>query len=510
VSAPDISGTLTAAQIASVAASQVTGQLTSAQVASISAAQLTGQITGTQISNGSISTPQLAAGAVTAATIAANTITASQIAAGAITASELAAGAVVAGKIAAGAIQAGDIAAGTITGDRIAANTVTAAQIAANTITAGQLAANTVTAGQIAAGAIGAQQIAADSICAANLVVANFDNLVPNPNSSMTPPAGGWPSGAWESVGLTYNAGYACRVAYNNAWTQITPMIPCNPGDQFYFACNAFCWPSGGSGVSLDWWNASGGWIAAVQGSEAPNAWSPISVTTPALPSGVAFITLSLRSFATTGSWYKDLYLRRMADANLIVDGSITATKIAAGAITADMITTGTLNAANVAVTNLNASNITTGTLSASKVLFADGTALTTASRVQTSMLHETATATTSGAGNPGTAIAGLTCSVTAASTADTFNMFGALSGGQTVGTPGYGCNVNLYVDGTFNQSIQVSYATLNGTQSNAFIMSLTGLSAGTHTLTFYLQAANASQTFQSYVGSTLLLQRVF
>jgi len=193
----------------------------------------------------------------------------------------------------------------------------------------------------------------------------------------------------------------------------------------------------------------------------------------------------------------------------LIVDGSITSSKIATGAITADMITTGTLNAANVAVTNLNASNITTGTLSATKVLFADGTALTTASRVLTAIASETATAT-SVIASPGTPIPGLTFSSNAASSADTFNFYGSMSGAQTVGTAGDGCYVNLCVDGAYVQGALLTYPTIGGTISSSFVMSLTGLSAGAHTFKFYLQKTNSADTFQSYIGSTVLCQRIY
>ena len=189
VSATNLTGTLTAAQIASLAASQITGTLTSAQIASITTAQLTGTLTTTQIGSGtiqtgnlaagSVSTAALAAGAVTAATIAGGTITATQIASGAIGTSQLAAGAVTASTIAANTITASQIAAATITGTQIAASTIatnniqagaiTAALIAANTITASQIAANTITTNQIASGTITAGNIAANTITASQI-----------------------------------------------------------------------------------------------------------------------------------------------------------------------------------------------------------------------------------------------------------------------------------------------------------------------------------------------------
>jgi hypothetical protein len=193
ISAAKITGQLTNTQIADLAAGKITGTLIDAQIAAVAAAKLTGQITATQITDGAISTPKLAAGAVTANEIAAgsvttaklaagavtaneiaaDTITAAQIAASAITATELAAGAVVAGKIAAGSIQAGDIAAGAITGDRLAANTVTASQIAANTVTAGQIAAGAITATELAADSVTAGKIQAGAIAVGSAAIAD-------------------------------------------------------------------------------------------------------------------------------------------------------------------------------------------------------------------------------------------------------------------------------------------------------------------------------------------------
>lgn len=173
ISTADLSGTITDAQVAGLAASKITGQLTNAQIADIAAAKLTGQITNTQITDNAISTPKLAAGSITAAKIAANTIVAGNISAGTITGTEIAAGAITAAKIAAGTIQASNIAAGTITGDKLQANTITASQIAADTITAAQIAAGAINASEIAAGAITAGKIAAGAIIANDGVIGN-------------------------------------------------------------------------------------------------------------------------------------------------------------------------------------------------------------------------------------------------------------------------------------------------------------------------------------------------
>lgn len=171
IAATKVTGQLTDAQLAAIAAAKITGQLTDSQLAAIAAAKITGQITTTQITPGGITTPLLAAGAVTAATIAANTITAAQIAAATITATQIASGSITSAQIAASTIVAGNIAASTITGTQIAAHTIAAANITAGTITAGEIAAGTITATQLAAGSVTATQIAANAVTTGKLDV---------------------------------------------------------------------------------------------------------------------------------------------------------------------------------------------------------------------------------------------------------------------------------------------------------------------------------------------------
>jgi hypothetical protein len=139
--------------VATVPTTDLTGTVTDAQIAALAASKLTGQITATQITDGAISTPKLAAGSVTAATIAANTITAGQIAANTIT--------------------AGQIAANTITASQIASDTITAGQIAAGAITASELAVNSVTAGKIATNAIIANDGVIGNAAITNALIAN-------------------------------------------------------------------------------------------------------------------------------------------------------------------------------------------------------------------------------------------------------------------------------------------------------------------------------------------------
>lgn len=167
--ASQLTGFIQAPQIASVASTQITGQLTAAQIASLATSQLTGSIQTTQIASGAITTPLLAAGAVNTAALAANAVTAGTIAAGAVTAAAISAGSITSAQIAAGTILAGNIAAGTISSTQIATGAITATQLAAGSVSTAALAANAITAGTIAAGAVTAAAIAAGSITSAQI-----------------------------------------------------------------------------------------------------------------------------------------------------------------------------------------------------------------------------------------------------------------------------------------------------------------------------------------------------
>jgi hypothetical protein len=62
-----------------VPSTDITGQLTDAQIAALAAAKLTGQITTTQITDNAITTPKILAGAVTTAELAAGSVVASKL-----------------------------------------------------------------------------------------------------------------------------------------------------------------------------------------------------------------------------------------------------------------------------------------------------------------------------------------------------------------------------------------------------------------------------------------------
>ncbi len=166
--------------------------------------------------------------------------------------------------------------------------------------------------------------------------------------------------------------------------------------------------------------------------------------------------------------------------------------------MTADMIQTGTLDASAVDVVNIDASNISTGTLSASKVLFPDGSALTTASRVLTS------SASVGGFSSPGDdgayPVTGLGWTVTTASPADVYNIFAQIVHYYS------GLTIEVVIDGNVAGALH-PYTDAASQGAFPYFLSITGLSAGTHTLQLYVVNA---QGVQFNTSTYAVCQRIF
>lgn len=150
-----------AAYTAVVPAADITGTLSDAQIASLAAAKLTGQITGTQITDNAVTAPKIAASAVTADKVAASAIIAGKIAANAVATAQIQAGAVDAARIAAGAVTADKVAANAIVAGKVAAGAISTAELAAGAVRAQNLASETLItqAGQLGTAVVGTAQI---------------------------------------------------------------------------------------------------------------------------------------------------------------------------------------------------------------------------------------------------------------------------------------------------------------------------------------------------------------
>lgn len=296
-------------------------------------------ITAAKIAAGAVNTAQLAAGAVTATIIASDAITTAKIAAGAVTATEIAANAVIAGKIAADAVTASTIATGAVTADAIAANAVTAVKIAAGTITGDKIAANT----------IGASQIAANAITAKQLVLTDFSNMVDN--GWQTGDQGGW------AFNNQLNWLYSDAKGDASGWLFISNARDCarsndiqvTPGETYYFDVWVYNYDDAAAQILVGRRTIRGGTVSytAVAATNTKTAWTRLRGQYT-VEAGVYFLCMLLQVNKTTSGtggsteWSKPV-MRRAYAAELIVDGGITAAKIAANSINAGMIQTGAI-----------------------------------------------------------------------------------------------------------------------------------------------------------------------
>ncbi|WP_083197017.1 phage tail protein [Rhizobium sp. AC27/96] len=256
-----------------------------------------------------------------------------------------------------GAITASKLAAGSVTTTALAAGSVTADDIATNAVTAGKIAAGAVTAGQIAAGAIGATQIAAKAITVDKLLVTNQDNQIDQGFS-------GGSRANWYAPNLgTYyletgpSPAGGTYVAQCDGRDQLMvgPMlVRVSPGESYNFSVwfyntdpiyDAFM----GMYVK-DALGASVGpnWVAVGSANNAKSTWTFIQANVT-IPAGVYMIQpmFGVTKTAANGNWcyWARPNMRRASSAELIVDGAIIGSKVAANAITGDKIAANTITA---------------------------------------------------------------------------------------------------------------------------------------------------------------------
>ena len=403
------------------------------------------------------------------------------------------------------------------------------------TVAGSSIAANSITANQVAAGAIGATQIAANSIVASKLVITDTTNLCGNPSADGTLGLDGWSGGVTGAVGAPCYLGNANCLNQTNRDGFYGNIFTVVPGDSYrvHFDACPDAWsnnPAGDFTVGFVFTDQSGNVLAYTGSGYNSRTHSGSWATTDGIvtvPSGAFYARvwsqINAAAGATGGWFFRSVTINKATNGQLLVDGSITAPKIAAGAITADMVTTGTLNAANVNLINLNASNITTGTLSAAKVLFADGSSMNTAARVLTSLATLSTQTTSPGYGYV-LPLGELGFTTVTESTDDTYNLFLNVPTFNTAGPISAVLWLYVIIDydkssprvawavtptgamtysGTIGATVSMTYFSLFG--------SITGLSAGAHTIQIYIEGpANWIIQGGGYTPATVLMQRIY
>jgi hypothetical protein len=306
--------------------------------------------------------------------------TADLIVDGAIATNKLAANAVTAAKIAAGTITATEIAAATITGEKIAANTISASNIAADTITAAQIAAGAISASEIAAGAITTEKL---------LVTGRGMALNADPNTQDVT--------AWIGTGLSIIADATSPVGATvlrcatAGMTFVSERVPLDAsrnyeyriwtrqetGSSTTYLTVAFYDANDGiiSGGASGWPSQGTYHYFGLVNGTLPAAWTEYRISfgpneSATIPAGARYIRVGLLSnFSGTGTQLATgIRLMLKADANLIVDGSILASKIAANAVTAAKIDAGAVTTAKLAAGAVTANELSANAVTAGKI----------------------------------------------------------------------------------------------------------------------------------------------
>lgn len=230
------------------------------------------------------------------------------------------------------------------------------------------LSADKINAGTISAARIGARTITVDK-----LVVASFDNLIPDPGFE-TWLGTGVPTFVATQATITVTNGngrtggtaalqFAADAAgFRYAYPTPIAYYPVTPGENYHFSAWYKRAPgtNGTSGITVWCYDSAYGYISGFssEGSDADNVYRQLSLSV-LIPANTAFIITAVTSSHTAGTaYFDDLYLRRMTTGELVVDGTITGTKIAAATITA----------AHISVTSLSAIAANLGIITAGKI----------------------------------------------------------------------------------------------------------------------------------------------
>lgn len=228
-------------------------------------------------------------------------------------------------------------------------------------------------------GAITADKIRAGAITTNKLTVGDFTNLVPN-NAFINGTRDEWDrgnvvgaatSGVPAGAPTQYVGTQTERDTYVGDWFAV------KTGDRFYCELTA---ATANSGVPISlglhyvdkdnkpYWtvftpriNPTGGkWVT--QGGE-------IHISIENATKAKVFMQVDGTTGSTFGTWYMtNAKIHRKTDANLLVDGSVTASKVVANAITADKIAVNAVTTDKIAANAINASKIAANSIDAGKI----------------------------------------------------------------------------------------------------------------------------------------------
>lgn len=248
-----------------------------------------------------------------------------------------------------------------------------------------------IVAGKIAVGTITADKIAVGAITADKIVVTDFENLAGDANfddqSFWTTPA--------TTTFITATAGFTSRNIMQLSGASNAFVVPngmtfqVKAGDKLFMSLEGQI--TGGSGRCYAQVQFSANTDFSLPQYRSPPVITSTSVTTVSgeitVPGDMRYARLRLvkGNDGVTQCRFGNVIMRRMNGGELIVDGSIISTKIAAGAVEADKIAANAITADKIAAGAITAREIAAQTIVASKLAVTDLTNLVLNSELATS-----------------------------------------------------------------------------------------------------------------------------
>lgn len=194
---------------------------------------------------------------------------------------------------------------------------------------------------EVYTGSITANAIASHSITADKVVIGDMQNYVAWAEKGVAS-SSPWESRVLVDTSTYYSAKASFKIPPSTTLCSAKNTIPVTSGDIIY-AEYMFKTDSNFNGTNsltkLRFANQDGGLVGSVNITNGANtSWVKYSGSFT-IPSGVSHIGVTIGNDGTAGNvWFDDIVVCKKTNGELIVDGSITATKIATGTITTDKV----------------------------------------------------------------------------------------------------------------------------------------------------------------------------
>jgi hypothetical protein len=349
----------------------ISGQVLEAQIA-------TGAVTSVKIGTNEVKTTNIAPLAVTAAEMANLTISAGKLANSSVNSDKLTTNAVIEAKIATGAVTVNKIGDGAITTAKLFDGAVNSDKLAGGSVLEDKIGLEAVTAAKIGPSAVTADKVAANSITASKLVVADVSNYVQDPTFS---DEAYWAltRGTFSTDSAAINA-MAVPKAFktdvgNGTTSQADSRIATQASQRYsieggasYRVNGTWYVTAGFTGliqIVLYWYKADGSGastssqtltLADYRSTAAAAAANGTGNLLVQAPTNAVFAKFDYKIVWATGinnagyGYVAYPILNRAASGELIVDGAITATKIATNSIDATKVAAGSITASKLLI----------------------------------------------------------------------------------------------------------------------------------------------------------------